>query len=189
VRNYSYDANIENWIQKGNIGLLRQMIAEDQKLRPSSAYVLSHPIFWSDSKQLNFVADVCKVFEDFDSGDVWKVKTELNGNFALIAENCNLQEDGWMGLVCPVVQYYLKNNGVSHYSGDKITDLYRAIYNLEKHAHNAKLPQNVKKELGQNHMHYWLPRFPLLISILWSVCESLNVPEYNFEISKYYNQK
>lgn len=60
--------------------LIEKMISSDPKKRPIANDILKNPVFWSKTKQLQFLQDISDRIEKLDAADVIIVSLERNSN-------------------------------------------------------------------------------------------------------------
>lgn len=161
------------------------MISQNPKLRPPLKVVLSHPLFWSTYKALQFLVDLSNAMEDVDeeedagSSAVTCIHTAKNNYSKALYRS-------WNEYLTNSVRKYLTSGKYRRYDFSSVMNLVRAIRNL--HNHHSKLNNGVKKDVGNlpgPFLRYWLLRFPFLIDHLWTDFHQIrNKPEYG--MSMYY---
>jgi hypothetical protein len=72
------------------------MISKEPKQRPTARQILSHPVFWSKAKTLQFLQDVSDRIEKIDAND--PILTELERSANVILRN------NWKVHICPFLQ-------------------------------------------------------------------------------------
>jgi serine/threonine-protein kinase/endoribonuclease IRE1 len=134
--------------------LVEWMLQNDPKKRPASATVVSHPLFWSKERQLQFFNDVSDRVEKEDERSEAVQSLEHNG-WLVVSRN-------WHNSISRTLQEDLRKNRT--YRGHSICDLLRAIRN-KKH-HYRELPLQLRQELGEipnEYVTYFTSLFPKLL--------------------------
>jgi hypothetical protein len=72
------------------------MIQKDPTSRPTTKKLLSHPIFWSKAKVLQFYQDVSDRIEKLETDDPILVELEKKANVIL--------KNNWKTHICPSLQ-------------------------------------------------------------------------------------
>jgi serine/threonine-protein kinase/endoribonuclease IRE1 len=153
----SYSSNCELYMQKF---LVEEMISNKPDQRPTTNQLLTHPIFWTKAKMLQFLQDVSDRLEKVDQHDSLSVNLEKNANVVL--------KNNWKTYICSHLQADLKK--FRAYNGVNVRDLLRAIRN-KKH-HYRELPDEVKNSLGSlpnEFIDYFTTRFPKLLLHVYNV--------------------
>ncbi|XP_061779018.2 serine/threonine-protein kinase/endoribonuclease IRE1 isoform X2 [Nerophis lumbriciformis] len=136
------------------VDLIEQMISAEAQARPSTAYVLKHPFFWSPEKQLLFFQDVSdRIEKEPADGDI-VLKLESGGR-AVVRTN-------WRMHISAPLQIDLRR--FRTYKGNSVRDLLRAMRNKKHHYH--ELPADVQQTLGElpeGFVGYFTSRFPRLL--------------------------
>uniref|UniRef100_A0A0K0E8C3 non-specific serine/threonine protein kinase n=1 Tax=Strongyloides stercoralis TaxID=6248 RepID=A0A0K0E8C3_STRER len=136
------------------VHLIEAMIHKSFIFRPSAISLLSHPMFWSNERKLQFLMDV---------SDRIEVETETSIIIeALEEKSYGVVSRNWRNLICKYLSEDLRK--FRSYRYDTIRDLLRAIRN-KKH-HYRELPDDVKKSLGDipnEFLNYFTSRFPKLL--------------------------
>jgi serine/threonine protein kinase len=99
--------------------LIEKMISEEPKNRPSALELLTHPVFWSKAKTLQFLQDVSDRIEKIDNDDPIVLNLEKCANVTL--------KNNWKTHISPELQDDLKK--FRSYNGVSVRDLLRAIRN------------------------------------------------------------
>ena len=157
--------------------IIEKMISNDSKNRPHTKQILSHPIFWSKSKNLQFLQDVSDRIEKLEASDDLIVELEKNANVTI--------KNNWKTHVCAELTKDLTKFRL--YNGLILRDLLRIIRN-KKH-HYRELTPELKKSLGtlpDEFVDYFTSRFPKLILHVYEVmrcCSHENVIDAYYRIN------
>ncbi|CAR27957.1 ZYRO0D10472p [Zygosaccharomyces rouxii] len=148
--------------------LIAQMIQMNPLKRPSALRVLNHPLFWSNSKKLEFLLKVSDRFEveRRDPPSELLCKLESHSNQVIPNNDWTSKFD----------KDFMDNLGkYRKYSGEKLMDLLRALRN--KYHHFMDLPEDLAAVIGpvpDGFYNYFIKRFPnLLLEIYHVVQENL----------------
>uniref|UniRef100_A0A0N4ZC80 non-specific serine/threonine protein kinase n=1 Tax=Parastrongyloides trichosuri TaxID=131310 RepID=A0A0N4ZC80_PARTI len=136
------------------VHLIEAMIHNSPLFRPSARSVLSHPMFWSNDRKLQFFMDISDRIEIEEEGSIIISALERNASF-IITRN-------WKNIICKYLAEDLRK--FRSYKHDAVRDLLRAMRN-KKH-HYRELPGEVKESLGDipdNFLQYFTKRFPKLL--------------------------
>ena len=160
--------------------LIDKMISNDSKQRPNTRQLLSHPIFWSKSKTLQFLQDVSDRIEKLEADDPIIIDLERNANVTI--------KNNWKSHICAELINDLKK--FRTYNGLLLRDLLRIIRN-KKH-HYRELSPELKQSLGSlpdEFIDYFTSRFPKLILHVYEVmkcCSHENVIDVYYKISDHH---
>ena len=99
--------------------LIEKMINFNPSTRPSAPDLLTHPVFWSKAKTLQFLQDVSDRIEKIDNDDPIVSLLEKNANVTI--------KNNWKTHISPELQEDLKK--FRSYNGVSVRDLLRAIRN------------------------------------------------------------
>jgi len=108
--------NCDSYMQRV---LIEKMISDEPKNRPSAPELLTHPVFWSKAKTLQFLQDVSDRIEKIDNDDHIVLNLEKQANVTL--------KNNWKTHISPELQDDLKK--FRSYNGVSVRDLLRAIRN------------------------------------------------------------
>nr|XP_056722531.1 serine/threonine-protein kinase/endoribonuclease IRE2 [Euleptes europaea] len=134
--------------------LIEAMISSDPRGRPSAAWVLASPFFWSREKQLQFFQDVSDRLEKEPVGGPLLSVLEAGGEVVV--------RGNWRAQISIPLQTDLRK--FRAYKGQSVRDLLRAMRN-KKH-HYRELPAEVQETLGavpHEFVQYFTSRFPRLL--------------------------
>ena len=161
----------------GKLALIQSMISNDPNDRPSIPMVLNYPIFWSKSKQLQFLQDVSDRIEkeDFAKSDILR-KIER--------ERWAVTGDDWTRRLPLLLQIEMNNH--RSYNTKWLAHLIRMIRN--KRHHYRELPEEVQAILGpipDSFMTYFTDQFPRLVYHIY-----IAIQDYKTEpmFHQYYDQ-
>eukprot|EP00871_Galdieria_phlegrea_P004991 jgi/Galph1/5493/GphlegSOOS_G4162.1 len=177
--------------------LIEKMIALSPEERPSARQVLRHPLFWSDSKKLNFLVDVSDRLSFLKSKSWQREARELVSLFEKTCQVCIENEEmtslSWASKMDISV---LKALNGRHYDRTCVSDLLRLIRN--KRSHYNELPQEVQQLLGvlpssssdpyQNRHNFWCyfqSRFPKLLITVYSFVTKRHEFYNDFHFQRY----
>ncbi|KFM23556.1 Serine/threonine-protein kinase/endoribonuclease IRE1 [Auxenochlorella protothecoides] len=137
--------------------LVRGMLAQDPRRRPSAAAVLTHPLWWPSAQRLAFLIDVSDRVEGEDRVEDGSMYEALEG-LGLLA----IPSGSW----APALDSRLVNNlgKYRRYNYASLRDLLRVIRN--KHSHFRELPLDLQERLGplpHGFLAYFEERFPSLL--------------------------
>jgi hypothetical protein len=76
--------------------LIEQMISKESKERPTARQILSHPVFWSKAKILQFLQDVSDRIEKIEITDPILIELEKSANVII--------RNNWKVHICPFLQ-------------------------------------------------------------------------------------
>ena len=141
----------------GKLSLIQVMISKDPLDRPRIQTVLQHPLFWSSSKQLQFLQDVSDRVEKTKEGEEDK---DLRKR--LETDRFQVVEGDWKRKLPQVIQADLE--GHRKYIASSVEHLTRAIRN--KRHHYRELSEEVKTVLGEvpdGFMSFFNQTYPRLI--------------------------
>uniref|UniRef100_A0A0K0FBV6 non-specific serine/threonine protein kinase n=1 Tax=Strongyloides venezuelensis TaxID=75913 RepID=A0A0K0FBV6_STRVS len=151
------------------VHLIEAMIHNSPLYRPSAVSVLSHPMFWSNERKLQFFMDV---------SDRIEIETENSPIVEALERNATIIiSRNWKNVICKYLAEDLRK--FRSYKHDTVRDLLRAMRN-KKH-HYRELPNEVKQSLGDipdNFLHYFTSRFPKLLLHVYrsmKLCKSESV--------------
>ncbi|ODN01593.1 Serine/threonine-protein kinase/endoribonuclease IRE1 [Orchesella cincta] len=149
--------------------------------RPPLEAVLSHPIFWSNEKILNFFQDVSdRIEKESESSFPVLRRFEIDAKEIVMTD--------WRDHICTHVAMDLRKYRT--YKGESIRDLLRALRN--KKNHYRELTIEAQESLGHipnEFVNYWISRFPSLLPYTWVMFECLKqehvfrgyfAPDYDF---------
>lgn len=161
----------------GKLAIIKSMISNDPNDRPSIPTVLNYPLFWSKSKQLQFLQDVSDRIEkeDFAKSDILR-KIER--------ERWAVTGDDWTRRLPLPMQMEMNNH--RSYNTKWLAHLIRMIRN--KRHHYRDLPEEVQSILGpipDAFMTYFTDQFPRLVYHVY-----IAIQEYKTEpmFHQYYDQ-
>uniref|UniRef100_A0AC34QNQ1 Endoribonuclease n=1 Tax=Panagrolaimus sp. JU765 TaxID=591449 RepID=A0AC34QNQ1_9BILA len=166
------------------MNLIETMIQPKTKTRPTLKVVLTHPMFWSNERQLQFFMDVSDRIEKEDENNDVVQRLERYG--ARVTRN-------WHAEICNPLREDLRK--FRSYRTHSIRDLLRALRN-KKH-HYRELPPDVKQSLGDipnGYVYYWTSRFPRLLMHIYNamICcaeESAFASYYPIEAHSFCNRR
>lgn len=146
--------NLDDEKQIGERTLISSMIAPDPSERPSITSILSHPLFWSKSKRLQFIQDVSDRIE----------RELINSEISMTLEKgrWDVIRGDWQRHLPQEIQYELTNH--RSYRSSSVSSLLRAIRN--KRHHYRELSDEVKQILGSvpdGFMSFFDTLYPRLI--------------------------
>uniref|UniRef100_A0A0N5C9S6 non-specific serine/threonine protein kinase n=1 Tax=Strongyloides papillosus TaxID=174720 RepID=A0A0N5C9S6_STREA len=151
------------------VHLIEAMIHNSPLFRPSAVSVLSHPMFWSNERKLQFFMDV---------SDRIEIETENSPIVESLERNASIIiSRNWRNVICKYLAEDLRK--FRSYKHDTVRDLLRAMRN-KKH-HYRELPNEVKESLGDipdNFLYYFTSRFPKLLLHVYrsmKLCKSESV--------------
>ena len=162
--------------------LIKRMLRADPEKRPSMKIVLSHPLFWSNNKRLEFFHQSSDVLMNIDEEPL----LELEKKFDTIVPSSN-----WISDLDPIVQNLVKTTKRTKYDGTKLKYLLRAIRNYAQHYHELeKEEKEAFGDLDDGYVGYWLKRFPCLLLGLFQAIQQWNyLPQlkdfYNYRFDNY----
>ena len=115
--------------------LLMKMLKLEPKLRPSAKRVLSHPLFWTDKRCLEFILDIRKKFDVLDPKFTCKIKdkhqkvldetpTVLKLKVALDLDKSAVHNDWITKLDATLEEEFIRS-----YDKESVSDLLRAMRN------------------------------------------------------------
>ncbi|KAI1304172.1 Serine/threonine-protein kinase/endoribonuclease ire-1 [Halotydeus destructor] len=143
--------------EEENIGkscLIESMIASSPGDRPAVDTVLLHPVFWDNSKQLQFFQDLSdRIEREPHDSDI--VSNLERGGFDVV-------KGDWRRFLSVELQSDLRK--FRAYRGSSVRDLLRALRN--KRHHYRELPEDVQSSLGDipdGFVEYFTSRFPRLL--------------------------
>ena len=133
------------------LNLIENMIQEKPKTRPRLAVGLSHPMFWTNEKILQFFMDVSDRIEP---------KTEEGSDVVERLERFGTRvTKNFISVIDDLLKADLKQR--RSYKGDSIRDLLRALRNKKHHYH--EIPLEVRQQVGEipnGYTEYWTSKFP-----------------------------
>lgn len=142
------------------LDLIKQMLSNDPKLRPTTQQVLEHPLFWPDQQRLDFLVKVSDRLEheSREEGSELVARLELHAPEAVGSD--------WHA---QFPQLFVDNLGkYRRYHGDRIIDLLRALRN--KLHHYNDFSDDLKQCVGNvptGFLHFFTSRFPNLFMIVY----------------------
>ncbi|CEF60106.2 Serine/threonine-protein kinase/endoribonuclease IRE1 [Strongyloides ratti] len=142
------------------VHLIEAMIHNKPIFRPTAKSILSHPMFWSNDRKLQFFMDVSDRIEIETEESIIVENLEKNALF-VVGRN-------WRNVICKYLAEDLRK--FRTYKHDTVRDLLRAMRN-KKH-HYRELPDETKKSLGDipdNFLQYFTLRFPKLLLHVYRV--------------------
>eukprot|EP00834_Sanchytrium_tribonematis_P000671 NODE_13_length_54415_cov_0.522424.p5 type:complete len:683 gc:universal NODE_13_length_54415_cov_0.522424:33210-31162(-) len=150
--------------------LISDMISYEYEVRPTCHEILSSPFFWSEKQKLAFICNISN-----------RLETEKRGQSILLKKLealSDVYKNDW--------SQYIHNNIFKHliqfrrYYPHLMQDLLRAVRNLVNHF--QELPPHILNILSNEHqpsfmcvIHYFLERFPNLITILIEFAIEANI--------------
>lgn len=142
--------------------LVRSMLDQDPKRRPSARAVMAHPFFWSAKKRLNFLCDVSDHFE----------KEQRDPPSPALQELENWAEDVCRGDFLKYLgKEFVESLGKQRkYTGTKLLDLLRALRNKKNHYED--MSDHLKAHVGplpDGYLSFWTRKFPNLLITCWNV--------------------
>ena len=143
--------------------LIKKMISNNCRARPSSNEVLSHCFFWSENKQLNFFLDVSDRVEKEPMSS--RLVQGMESGASVVVGN------DWREHITEDLRTDLRR--FRSYHGHSVRDLLRALRN-KKH-HYSELPRNLKESIGEipnGFVVYFTSRFPRLLIHLYNKMET-----------------
>ncbi|KAL5345505.1 bifunctional endoribonuclease/protein kinase ire1 [Pseudogymnoascus australis] len=142
--------------------LIRSMLEQLPKARPTAKQVMSHPFFWSPKKRLNFLCDVSDHFE--------KEKRDPPSD-ALIELERWAPEITRGDFLKPLGKEFTDSLGKQRkYTGARLLDLLRALRNKKNHYED--MSDKLKKDVGplpEGYLSFWTRKFPNLLIGCWNV--------------------
>ncbi|KFZ14636.1 hypothetical protein V502_05977 [Pseudogymnoascus sp. VKM F-4520 (FW-2644)] len=142
--------------------LIRSMLEQVPKARPTAKQVMSHPFFWSAKKRLNFLCDVSDHFE--------KEKRDPPSD-ALIELERWAPEITRGDFMKPLGKEFTDSLGKQRkYTGARLLDLLRALRNKKNHYED--MSDKLKKDVGplpEGYLSFWTRKFPNLLIGCWNV--------------------
>lgn len=142
--------------------LIRSMLEQVPKARPTAKQVMSHPFFWSAKKRLNFLCDVSDHFE--------KEKRDPPSD-ALIELERWAPEITRGDFLKPLGKEFTDSLGKQRkYTGARLLDLLRALRNKKNHYED--MSDKLKKDVGplpEGYLSFWTRKFPNLLIGCWNV--------------------
>lgn len=143
--------------------LIVRMVNKDPLKRPSASSILNHPLFWSNTKKLEFLLKVSDRFEveRRDPPSPLLLKLEAHSKEVILNSDWTSKFD----------REFMDNLGkYRKYSGEKLMDLLRALRN--KYHHFMDLPESLAAIMGpvpDGFYSYFIKRFPNLLMVTYYV--------------------
>lgn len=161
----------------GRLSLIRCMIAHNPIERPSIDTVLQYPIFWSRSKQLQFLQDVSDRIEKEAEGSDLMAKLEK--------EKWDVIRGDWKHCLPDEIQAELNRH--RSYPSKSLVALLRAIRN-KKHHYRELSPeaQAILGDVPDQFMEYFDMKYPRLLFHCYIAMQDLR---FESMFKEYYDQE
>ncbi|CAL8140358.1 unnamed protein product [Orchesella dallaii] len=176
-------AEATGWIKKRFCyhWLIKEMAEDDPLKRPSASNLLSHPIFWTKKKSLNFLLQIGNIIERYDNSEVRTLMYEMEQRSFQVSSKYCLRSipcyQDWLKLVNSDIELYHQfypNSSAFRNDNDRLSGFILLIRNLV--TDYDELPKNIKKQVGSipdNFFNYWNALFPSLVPMIWLVFQKL----------------
>lgn len=142
------------------VNLLCRLIHPDIYQRASAAQLLAHPFFWTQQSKFDFMADVCKSFEDMCSETIFSIFTTLEAG----REWMDLND--WVSSVGDAV--YTGMRDVFGPYVPNVVGLLRFMYDVASDSDAKHLPEDVRQMLPEP-AHFFLSRFSRVFLALYEL--------------------
>ncbi|CAL8140328.1 unnamed protein product [Orchesella dallaii] len=195
-----------------NLWLIRELTLEDPKKRPKVKDILSHPIFWTSEKTLNFFIQIASLIEKVASKDDEEEETPNEISDVKVKKIVSEMETNYKRVVTKRFGYHqhlqsyrdwLKFMGMDKYKyratyvrsvyktfkTNKVCEFIELIRNLGTDF--EEFPQHVKNVVGKppdEFLGYWRHQFPLLVPMLWILFQKLR-SEDEYEMKQFYGNR
>mmetsp|Transcript_21185 Transcript_21185/g.52092 ORF Transcript_21185/g.52092 Transcript_21185/m.52092 type:complete len:1404 (+) Transcript_21185:1446-5657(+) len=147
--------------------LVRAMLRQNPKLRPTAKEICEHPFFWDPQKRLSFL---CDVSDRLETDDATETSTQTKSTLAIERGAVEVVGTAWDGRLDDALISNVQK--FRSYDPSSLRDLLRLIRN--KHHHFDELPDDFRTSTMSNQdemLQYFEERFPSLLMHCFHHCE------------------